>query len=204
MINLFHHKELERFGIEVFQKIGFSKENAEIITKSLVLANLRGVDSHGVIRIKYYTEGVEKGLINPFDFISIAEETGLIIPIGQWVFEEACRQTKLWHQQGYDELIVSVNVSAKQFHQQSFMSDICSAIEAAGIDPNRVDLEITESCTMNNVDSAISVLNGFRELGLLISLDDFGTGFSSLSLLNQLPLDILKIDIVNRKSIYQK
>jgi diguanylate cyclase (GGDEF)-like protein len=137
----------------------------------------------------------EKGLISPFHFISIAEETGQIIQIGKWVFKEACRQAKQWHMQGYDDLVVSINVSAKQFHQQDFVDDILNTIAITGIDPHRIDLEVTESCTMNNIDKTISTLQRFRELGIIISLDDFGTGFSSLSLLNQLPLDILKIDI---------
>lgn len=137
----------------------------------------------------------KKGLISPFDFIPIAEETGLIIQIGQWVFDEACRQTKLWHQQGYNNLTVSINVSAKQFHQQNFVNDILEAIETSKIDPHRIDLEVTESCMMNNVEKAINILKSFRDMGITISLDDFGTGFSSLSLLNQLPLDTLKVDI---------
>jgi EAL domain-containing protein (putative c-di-GMP-specific phosphodiesterase class I) len=146
----------------------------------------------------------EKGFISPFHFIPIAEETGLIIQIGKWVFEQACRQTKLWHKQGYDNLIVSINVSAKQFHQQDFENDIVEIIEMTGVDPHRVDLEVTESCTMNNIDKAISILKRFREMGVLISLDDFGTGFSSLSLLNQLPLDTLKVDIAFIRDIDEK
>lgn len=146
----------------------------------------------------------EKGLVSPFEFIPVAEETGLIIPIGKWVFEEACRQTKIWHQQGYKDLVVSINASAKQFHLHSFFNDVCNTIETIGIDPHRVDIEVTESCTMNNVDSAINLLKKFREMGILISLDDFGTGFSSLSLINQLPLDTLKIDIAFIRDINEK
>ncbi len=146
----------------------------------------------------------EKGLISPFHFISIAEETGQIIQIGQWVFEEACRQTKVWHRQGYDDLIVSINISAKQFHQLDFVDNLLKTIDKTGIDPHRIDLEVTESCTMTNIDKVISTLNQFRELGIRISLDDFGTGFSSLSLLNQLPLDILKIDIAFIRDINEQ
>ena len=146
----------------------------------------------------------EKGLISPFEFIPVAEETGLIIPIGQWVFEEACRQTKVWHQQGYGDLVVSINASAKQFHQHNFYNDICDTIKTIGINPHCVDLEITESCTMNDIESTISLLNKFRKMGIHISLDDFGTGFSSLSLINQLPLDTLKIDIAFIREINEK
>lgn len=146
----------------------------------------------------------EKGLVSPLEFIPVAEETGLIIPIGQWIFEQACRQTKKWHQQGYEDLVISINASAKQFHQSEFFSDICNAIETTGIDPHCVDLEVTESCTMNNIESAVNLLNKFREMGVLVSLDDFGTGFSSLSLLNQLPLDTLKVDIAFIRDINEK
>ncbi len=146
----------------------------------------------------------EKGLISPFEFIPIAEKTGLIIPIGKWIFKEACQQTKIWHQQGYGDLIVSINVSAKQFYQHDFFTDICNTIEAIGIDPHCVDLEVTESCTMNDLKSTISLLSRFREMGIRISLDDFGTGFSSLSILKQLPLDTLKIDIAFIRDINDK
>ena len=136
----------------------------------------------------------EKGLVPPFDFIPVAEETGLIVPIGKWVLEEACRQTIKWHQQGFRDLVVSVNVSVRQFHHQDFINEVYSALENSGIEPKYLDLEITESCTMNNIETAIRTLNTFRKMGLSISMDDFGTGFSSLSFLNQLPLDTLKVD----------
>ncbi len=136
----------------------------------------------------------EKGLVSPLDFVSVAEETGLIVPIGQWVFEEACRQTKKWHERGFDHLVVSINISVRQFHHKNFQNDILTALDNSGIKPECVDLEITESCTMNNIDIAIQILQTFRQKGIRISMDDFGTGFSSLSYLNQLPLDILKID----------
>lgn len=136
----------------------------------------------------------DKGLVPPFHFIPLAEETGLIVPIGKWVLEEACRQTRKWHQQGFDDLMISVNVSVKQFHHQAFVNEVRGALENAGIAPKFLDLEITESCTMNNLEAVISFLTAFREMGISISLDDFGTGFSSLSILDQLPLDTLKVD----------
>lgn len=136
----------------------------------------------------------EKGLVPPLSFIPVAEETGLIVPIGKWVLDEACRQTIKWHQQGFSDLVVSVNVSARQFHHQDFIDEVSSALENSGIDPQFLDLEITESCTMNNIETAIRLLNSFRKMGISISMDDFGTGYSSLSFLNQLPLDTLKVD----------
>ena len=136
----------------------------------------------------------EKGLVPPFDFIPIAEETGLIVPIGRWILKEACKQTTVWQERGFKDLTVSVNVSAKQFHHQGYVDEVRNAIESSGIAPWFVDLEVTESCTMNNVESAIRILESFRQMGIRISMDDFGTGYSSLSFLDQLPLDTLKVD----------
>ncbi len=136
----------------------------------------------------------EKGLVPPNDFIFVAEETGLIVPIGRWVLEEACKQTVKWHQQGFSHLVVSINISVRQFHHKGFADEVLAAVEDSGIAPSCVDLEITESCTMNSFEKAICVLNRFREQGIRISMDDFGTGFSSLSFLQKLPLDTLKVD----------
>ncbi len=146
----------------------------------------------------------KKGIVSPLEFIPIAEETGLIVPIGQWVLEQACKQTKAWHDKGYTDLVISINVSTRQFHQLNFVSEVESAINKSGINPNNVDLEITESCTMNNIESAIRLLKALRKTGISISLDDFGTGFSSLSFLNQLPLDTLKVDRAFIKDINAK
>lgn len=136
----------------------------------------------------------EKGLVPPFDFISIAEETGLIIPIGKWVLEEACKQTVHWHNLGFKALSVSVNVSARQFLHTAFVDEVFSALETSGIPPHALDLEVTESSTIHNLSATIAMLEAFRAKGVQISMDDFGTGFSSLSYLNQLPLDTLKVD----------
>ncbi len=135
-----------------------------------------------------------KGLIPPNDFISVAEETGLIIPIGLQVLETACSQTVVWHKQGFKHLIISINVSVKQFHHKGFSNEVLEIVKNTGIAPHCVDLEITESCTMNSFEKAIRLLTKFRNNGLRISMDDFGTGFSSLSFLQKLPLDTLKVD----------
>lgn len=136
----------------------------------------------------------EKGLVPPTDFIPIAEETGLIAPMGMWVLQEACKQTVRWHRQGFSDLIVSINISAKQFHHKGFVEGIHQAIMGSDISAENVELEITESCTISDLDKTKRYLNAFRQLGMKISMDDFGTGFSSLSFLNQLPLDTLKVD----------
>lgn len=136
----------------------------------------------------------ERGTISPVDFIPLAEKTGLIIAIGKWVLRKACEQTVLWHQAGFDELMISVNVSVRQFNDPPFYDDVIAVLNDTGIDPARLDLEITETCTTSNIDRTVEILDKLRAEGLSISLDDFGTGFSSLSFLNQLPLDTLKVD----------
>jgi len=138
----------------------------------------------------------ERGFVSPDEFISIAEETGLIIPIGQWVLEEACRQIRDWQKQfpQYPPLQISVNLSSKQFVNSDLIDQIRKVIEETGIDPYSLKLEITESMVMENFDSAIEMLQQLRKLGIELSIDDFGTGYSSLSYLHRFPISTLKID----------
>jgi diguanylate cyclase (GGDEF)-like protein/PAS domain S-box-containing protein len=138
----------------------------------------------------------ERGFISPSEFISIAEETGLIIPIGQWVLEEACRQIHLWQGQfpQYPPLQISVNLSVKQFTNTDLIAHIKGALEETGVDPHSLKLEITESMVMENVEAAIEMLQQLRSLGIELSIDDFGTGYSSLSYLHRFPISTLKID----------
>jgi len=137
----------------------------------------------------------EKGMISPADFIPLAEETGLILPIGQWVLETACTQLKAWeHQQNTEHLVLAVNVSAKQFAQKDFVKQVLVTLEKTGANPNRLKLELTESMLVTNIEDIIAKINSLKIKGVKFSLDDFGTGFSSLSYLKRLPLDQLKID----------
>ncbi|MFC7373307.1 putative bifunctional diguanylate cyclase/phosphodiesterase [Fictibacillus iocasae] len=138
-------------------------------------------------------EHPKEGLISPVEFIPVAEETGLILPIGEWVVQEACRQTKVWHDKGYEGLLVAVNISAKQLIDGAFIRIIEAALNDNGLKPDNLELEITES-TMQNIDETLPVLNKLREMGVSISIDDFGTGYSSLSYLMHLPVNTLKID----------
>jgi len=136
----------------------------------------------------------KRGLIAPSGFIPIAEETGLIVPIGEWVLHEACRQTRAWHQSGMKPLRIAVNLSAEQFKQKSLVTTVRNALAAAELAPTYLELELTESAVMQDAESSIQVLRQLADLGVRISVDDFGTGYSSLSYLRRLPLDKLKID----------
>jgi diguanylate cyclase (GGDEF)-like protein/PAS domain S-box-containing protein len=136
----------------------------------------------------------ERGLVQPNDFIPLAEEIGLIIPIGNWVIAEAARQVTRWQAEGAISLVVSVNISALQFHQPGFMAEVQTIMDDAGAAPQSLELELTESMLMSDMDASIEVLQKFRDLGYRIAIDDFGTGFSCLNYLRRLPVNILKID----------
>ncbi|RYF57371.1 MAG: EAL domain-containing protein [Comamonadaceae bacterium] len=137
----------------------------------------------------------ERGLVSPSEFIPLAEETGLILPIGLWVLQTACTQLRRWQDNPVTErLQMSVNVSARQFRQPDFMEQIRTVLLQTGAPPDRLKLELTESLALDNVDDTIAKMTALRALGLRFSLDDFGTGQSSLSYLTRLPLDQLKID----------
>ncbi len=139
-------------------------------------------------------EHPENGMIPPAEFIPLAEETGLILPIGRWVLQTACLQNKAWQAAGLLPVSISVNLSGRQFKQQSIMEDITSALQNSGLDPKYLILEITESILMQNTDTVAAMLRELNEKGLRTSMDDFGTGYSSLNYLRRLPLFSIKID----------
>ena len=136
----------------------------------------------------------EWGLIPPDRFISIAEETGLILPIGEWVLRTACAQARAWQDQGLPPVIMSVNLSARQFRQEALFKAVARILSETGLRPDHLEMEITESMVMHNTEAAIAILKGLREIGVHLSVDDFGTGHSSLAYLKALPIEILKID----------
>ncbi|HLP98056.1 MAG TPA: EAL domain-containing protein [Sideroxyarcus sp.] len=143
--------------------------------------------------IRWHNPG--KGLVMPGSFIQLAEETGLILAIGQWVLETACAQLKMWQRdESTRHLVLSMNVSAKQFHQADFVAQVRAVVQRHAIDPTRLKLELTESMLLEDIEDTISHMNALNEIGVCISLDDFGTGYSSLQYLKRLPLDELKID----------
>ena len=137
----------------------------------------------------------DRGLVSPFHFIPLAEETGLIVSIGNWVLETACAQLKQWEvDPDARHLQLAVNVSARQFHQPDFVDQVCAVIKKTAIDPRKLKLELTESLVLDNIDETIAKMLTLKESGVRFSMDDFGTGYSSLAYLSRLPLDQVKID----------
>jgi diguanylate cyclase (GGDEF)-like protein len=156
-----------------------------------------------VIRITGEIDGLEAlltwrhpiyGTISPKQFIPIAEEAGLIVPIGSWVLRQACLEGARWRKRGLTPIRISVNVSALQFERTDFTETVADALALSGFPPKCLELELTESCVMRDLPGAIVRMSQIRDLGVSISIDDFGTGYSSLSHLTKLPLDSLKID----------
>jgi PAS domain S-box-containing protein len=136
----------------------------------------------------------EIGIVSPYEFISVAEETGLIVPLGAWVLKTACAQTVAWHAAGLGSLCISVNLSAVQMRQSNLAREVAQALAKSGLDEKFLELELTESLLMDDVDSHIKQLHKLDKLGIKLSIDDFGTGYSSLSYLKRFPISTLKID----------
>jgi EAL domain-containing protein (putative c-di-GMP-specific phosphodiesterase class I) len=138
-------------------------------------------------------EHPERGLVGPDQFIPLAEETGLVVPIGGWVMEEACRQAAAWHRQGAP-VSISVNLSPRQLAEPTLPATIRDVLERTGVNPDKVWLEITETALMRDAESAASSLHALNRLGVHLAVDDFGTGYSSMTYLKRFPVDSLKVD----------
>jgi diguanylate cyclase (GGDEF)-like protein len=136
----------------------------------------------------------EMGLLSPAKFIPVAEETGLIIPMGEWVLRTACAQNRAWQTAGYASMRIAVNFSARQFQQQNMIKMVSRVLQETGLAPHFLELELTESIIMKNAENTIATLYQLHEMGLEISIDDFGTGYSSLSYLRRFPINRLKVD----------
>lgn len=134
------------------------------------------------------------GLLNPDKFIHLAEQTNLIFILGEWALHEACRTNKSWQREGYNPVVVSVNISPKQFRHQDLAKIVSDALRESRLDPRYLEIEVTETTIMDNIDIAVEKLNRLHDLGVRIAIDDFGTGYTSLNYLRQFPVDVLKVD----------
>ena len=135
-----------------------------------------------------------RGVMLPGTFIAIAEDCGLIVPLGKWVLEQACQQAKTWLDQGYGPMPIAINISALEFRNAHFVDQVQQALTKSGLEPHYLELELTESVLMKDAETSRSILQSLKEIGVRIAIDDFGTGYSSLNYLNQFPIDVLKID----------
>jgi diguanylate cyclase (GGDEF)-like protein/PAS domain S-box-containing protein len=186
-INAHLHERLELMG-----DLRHALENDELhlVYQPQFIADGQLVGFEALLR----WEHPERGIIMPDKFIPIAEETGLIVPLGNWVLDQACRQLAVWHKSGHPGLRVAVNVSTLQFERQDWMDTISESLRKTGVPPSCLELELTESVVMKNCERAASRLTELRALGVSSAIDDFGTGYSSLKYLQNLPIDTLKID----------
>ncbi len=186
-----HQLALERFALErdlrkTLETSGFHLEYQPKV--AIKHSELTGAEA--LVRWQH----PERGRVNPADFIPLAEETGLIVPLGEWVLRTACEQMMEWMNAGIPPFIMAVNCSAIQLVRTDMAKVIKSALEATGLNPAYLEIELTESLLLQNVEEGIAILQALKDLGLHVSIDDFGTGFSSLSYLKRLPVDKLKID----------
>jgi EAL domain-containing protein (putative c-di-GMP-specific phosphodiesterase class I) len=136
----------------------------------------------------------ELGMVSPTQFIPVAEETGLIVPIGEWVLREASRQNQRWRERGFPPIHVAVNIASLHFRQGGLIESVAQALRESHLDPSLLELEVTESMLMQSVDATLDTLFRLKDMGVRLAIDDFGTGYSSLSYLKRFPLDTLKID----------
>jgi predicted signal transduction protein with EAL and GGDEF domain len=134
------------------------------------------------------------GAVSPAQFIPVAEQTGLIVPIGRWVLQTACAQNVAWQREGLPPMAVSVNLSARQFQDDSLLSDLAQVLKDTGLAPELLELEITEGMVMHDMDRALMQLHAIKQMGVRIAIDDFGTGYSSLAQVKRFPIDALKVD----------
>ncbi|MFD2613322.1 putative bifunctional diguanylate cyclase/phosphodiesterase [Paenibacillus gansuensis] len=185
-----NHRSLEQLNLENQLRKALDKNEITLFYQPLVdlqTGSITGMEA--LVRWKH-----PQGMISPADFIPLAEETGLILPIGNWVLRESCIQNKKWQDAGYPDLTVSVNISVNQFHQPGFVKYVQQTLTETGLDPHRLCLEITENVAMKNVTYIMDTMNKLKQMGVQISIDDFGTGYSSLSYLKRFDVDTLKID----------
>lgn len=180
-----------RFSLEGELRSALEQQQFQLYYQVQVDSSHRPLGAEALIRWNHPL----RGLVPPDNFIPLAEETGLILPIGHWVLQKACAQLKLWELDALThDLVLAVNVSAKQFHQTDFVAQVKAAVHYHAINPKLLKLELTEGMLIENIEETVATMGALKEIGIKLSLDDFGTGYSSLQYLKRLPLDQLKID----------
>jgi len=186
-----HEHALSRFSMERELKLAIEENQLSLLYQpkfDMLTGQTIGVEA--LARWNH----PQRGAISPTDFIPLAEETGLIMPLGRWVLNEATRQVQEWKDEGLGTYSVAINCSPAQFTKGNMISDISDALSASGVDPSLLEIEMTENLFLHNIENGIQMLTALKELGVQIAIDDFGTGVSSLSYLKRLPVDKLKID----------
>jgi diguanylate cyclase (GGDEF)-like protein/PAS domain S-box-containing protein len=205
---MYHAKSNGRNNYQFFK----SEMNLRAVERQVTEANLHAAIEENQFLLHYQPKfnlitqemmGVEAlirwhhpewGEVLPEKFIAIAEDTGLIIPIGKWILRKACMQLSEWTKLGLEQMTVAVNISAMEFTHKHFITDVKNILMETGIDPHRIEMEITETVLMRDAKSSVAILHQLKEMGLVLVMDDFGTGYSSLSYLRKFPIDVLKID----------
>jgi diguanylate cyclase (GGDEF)-like protein len=186
-----HDRALKRLSLENNLRRAIEQEEFVIYYQPQVSADgSKFIGMEALVRWNH----PKMGIVPPSEFIPIAEETGLIVPLGDWILRSACAQSKRWQRLGLPALRLSVNLSLRQFQQNNLVETVSAALLESGLEPEFLELELTESAIMHDAKQAIDILQQLRALGIKISVDDFGSGYSSLSYLKTLPIDVLKID----------
>jgi len=186
-------KRIHPEAIALQERLGHALERNEITLAYQPQVELRSGRIVGVEALLRWHDPVQ-GAVSPAEFVPLAEDTGVILRLGEWALEEACRQGRAWQEQGLPALRVAVNVSVRQLWQPDLKKSIARILEETSLDPHRLDLEITESTAMQNFEVTAPILRDLAAMGIGITIDDFGTGYSSLSYLKLLPVQRLKID----------
>jgi EAL domain-containing protein (putative c-di-GMP-specific phosphodiesterase class I) len=207
-VAMYHAKEQGRnnyqfysraMNAEAFQKLSLESHLRKALERDefvLYYQPLVNVDNGEVVGAEALIrwQHPDMGLVSPLEFIPLAEETGLIVPISEWVLDRACRQAAAWPRVGTRPLKISVNMSGVHFRRSAMPQTVARALQASGLDPARLKLELTESVLMREVETTLLILKQLNEMGVQLSIDDFGTGYSSFSYLRRFPLHTLKID----------
>lgn len=185
------HRMLELLHLETDLRQALRREEFELFYQPQIdLVSGQVVAVEALARWRH----PERGLVSPVDFVPLAEETGLILPLGDWVLREACRQVAEWRRGPWPAMRVAVNLSAMQFRQADLAGRVRSALDSAGVDAEALELEVTESLLMQDIGATVQTLRALRAMGVILAIDDFGTGYSSLAYLRQFPVSTLKID----------